>query len=96
MLRSRPMNREQEMTAAFVPRRLVRTIARCLGVPPALVTAEARLCEDLGADDLEITRLALALETDFEIDVSDAEMAKVVTVNDVARLLRPGASRSLP
>lgn len=56
-------------------------------IDDALVVASATLKDDLGIDSLAAVELALELETSFDVRIEDAELAKLVTVQDVVDLV---------
>jgi acyl carrier protein len=62
-------------------------IAAMLGVYEESVTPNARLWEDLGADDLDRVELLLALEDEFDLEISDEDWEQLVTVGDVVRYI---------
>ncbi|CAG7596659.1 MAG: acyl carrier protein [Candidatus Midichloria sp.] len=49
---------------------------------PKKVTLGAKLVEDLKADSLDIVELIMALEKDFEIDITDEAAKNIKTVQD--------------
>lgn len=53
-----------------------------LGVSEDEVTMEASFIEDLNADSLDIVELISAFETEFNLEISDAEAEKITTVGD--------------
>ena len=57
-------------------------IVEQLGVPSEDVTDEASFIEDLGADSLDIVELIMALEEEYDIEISDEEAEKIQTVGD--------------
>ena len=64
--------------------RVARVIAEVLGVDAESVPMRAKLVEDLGADELDLVELAMAVEEEFGIAVTDEEGGKFWTVADVA------------
>ncbi len=58
-------------------------ISEQLGVSADEVTPEASFIEDLGADSLDIVELVMALEEEFNIEISDEDAEKIRTVKDV-------------
>lgn len=54
-----------------------------LGVDESQITAEANFVDDLGADSLDTVELVMALEEEFELEISDEEAEKLTTVNRV-------------
>jgi len=55
-------------------------ISDMLGVESKLVVSEAKFIEDLHADSLDLTELVLALEEEFDVEISDAEVEQLKTV----------------
>ncbi len=51
-----------------------------LSVEEEEVTLEASFIEDLGADSLDIVELIMALEEEFELEVTDEDAEKLTTV----------------
>lgn len=57
-------------------------IADKLGVDLAKVTDEARFVDDFGADSLDTVDLVMALEEEFDIEISDKEGQEIQSVKD--------------
>lgn len=72
--------------------RVKRIIEDELGVDPGVVTPEARLTEDLGADSLDALELVMAMEENFVIDITDEEAEKWTTVGDIVAYLEARVS----
>ena len=53
-----------------------------LGVDENQVTASASFIEDLGADSLDTVELVMALEEEFDIEISDEDAEKIYRVQD--------------
>ncbi len=58
-------------------------ISEQLGVAADQVTSDSSFIEDLGADSLDIVELVMALEEEFNIEISDEDAEKIRTVRDV-------------
>jgi acyl carrier protein len=58
-------------------------IAEQLGVAADEVKSDSSCIEDLGADSLDIVELVMALEEEFNIEISDEDAEKIRTVKDV-------------
>lgn len=54
-----------------------------LGVDETQITPEAKFVDDLGADSLDTVELVMALEEEFDLEISDEEAEKLTTVNRV-------------
>ena len=58
-------------------------IVEQLGVAPEMVTMETNLIKDLEADSLDAVEIILAIEEEFEIEISDEEAETIQTVQDL-------------
>ena len=66
---------------------LVRdTLVEQLGVRAEQLTPEAHLRNDLGADSLTEIEISMALEEKLELTISDQDLERVATVQDVYEL----------
>ena len=62
-------------------------LARQLRVDPAIVTPEAQIKKDLGADSLDILQLLMRIEDQYGITIPDKALATFKTVGDVVTYL---------
>ena len=62
-------------------------LARQLRVDPAIVTLEAQIKKDLGADSLDILQLLMRIEDQYGITIPDKALATFKTVGDVVAYL---------
>jgi acyl carrier protein len=67
---------------ASIAERVKQIVAEQLGVDEDQVTAEASFMDDLGADSLDTVELVMALEEEFDIEISDEDAEKIQTVQD--------------
>lgn len=67
---------------ASIEERVKAIVAEQLGVDADQVTAEASFMDDLGADSLDTVELVMALEEEFDIEISDEDAEKIQTVKD--------------
>ncbi len=59
-----------------------------LGVDEKKVTLSASFIDDLGADSLDIVELIMALEEEFDIEISDEEAEKISTVQNAIDFIK--------
>jgi acyl carrier protein len=67
--------------------RVKQILTHRLGIPPAEIRLDATLVEDLGMDSLDAVELAIAAERQFNVSLSDEQMAKLKTVADIVGLV---------
>ena len=57
-------------------------------IEPTKVTPTASFSSDLGLDSLDAVELVMALEDEFEVEISDAEADKIQSVNDAINYIK--------
>jgi acyl carrier protein len=62
--------------------RIKQIVAEQLGVDEDQVTTAASFMDDLGADSLDTVELVMALEEEFDIEISDEDAEKIQTVQN--------------
>jgi acyl carrier protein len=67
---------------ASIEERVQKIVSEQLGVEEEQVTMEASFMDDLGADSLDTVELVMALEEEFEIEISDEDAEKIQKVKD--------------
>ena len=70
------------MTKEEIAKIVIRGIAGKLDMHEHEVTAESKVTEDLGADSLDMVEIVMQVEDDFEIEIYDAELERLSTVQD--------------
>lgn len=65
---------------ASIDERVKQIVAEQLGVEESQVTNEASFMDDLGADSLDTVELVMALEEEFDIEISDEDAEKIQNV----------------
>jgi acyl carrier protein len=83
-----PREPSQPPVDSRVPGPLRKIVVEQLGVDEAEVKWDARLVEDLGADELDIVELIMALEEEFTIEIPDGDAEKFQRVGEVVEYLR--------
>ena len=71
--------------------RIKQIVAEQLGLDEDQVTNEASFMDDLGADSLDTVELVMALEEEFDIEISDEDAEKIQTVQDAIDYIGEGA-----
>ena len=69
-------------------------IVEQLGVDEAEVAKEAKFVDDLGADSLDTVELVMALEEEFNLEISDEDAEKITTVGEAVRYIEEHLSKA--
>ncbi|MCK5552168.1 MAG: acyl carrier protein [Deltaproteobacteria bacterium] len=65
-----------------VDSRVKEIIIDQLGVDEKEVALEAKFIDDLGADSLDLVELVMALEEEYDTEITDEDAEKIQTVGD--------------
>ena len=68
--------------ASDIAAKVKKIIEDQLGVSAEQVTDTASFIDDLGADSLDTVELVMALEEEFDIEISDEDAEKIQTVQN--------------
>jgi len=74
--------------ASNVEKRVKEIIVEQLGVNESEVTPEAKFVDDLGADSLDLVELVMALEEEYNMEISDEDAEKILTVGDAIEYIQ--------
>jgi acyl carrier protein len=64
-----------------------KIIAEKLSVDLEEVVPQASFIDDLGADSLDLVELIMSMEEEFDMEISDEQAEKLVTVQDVINFI---------
>ena len=64
-----------------------KIVSEQLGVEEEIVNMESTFVDDLAADSLDIVELIMIIEEEFDIEISDEDAEKIVTVGDVVNYI---------
>ncbi|QCI21647.1 acyl carrier protein [Buchnera aphidicola (Hyadaphis tataricae)] len=71
-----------------IEERIKKIIIEKLDIEEKKVFKNSSLIEDLGADSLDIVELIMALEEEFDIEISDEEAEKINTINNAIEYIQ--------
>jgi acyl carrier protein len=76
-----------------IEQRVKEIIVEQLGVNEGEVKPEAKFVDDLGADSLDLVELVMALEEDYNMEISDEDAEKILTVGDAIEYIKAHVSQ---
>ena len=68
--------------------KLKKIIAEVLNVDPEEITPESTFMDDLGADSLDVYQIIMGIEEEFDIEISNEDAEKIVTVGDAVEQIK--------
>jgi acyl carrier protein len=74
-----------------VESRVKEIIIDQLGVDEKEVNSEAKFIDDLGADSLDLVELVMALEEEYDTEITDEDAEKIQTVGDAIEYIKSRA-----
>jgi acyl carrier protein len=75
-----------------IEQRVKEIIVEQLGVNESEVKPEAKFVDDLGADSLDLVELVMALEEEYNMEISDEDAEKILTVGDAINYIKGKSS----
>ena len=74
-------------------KRVKEIIVEQLGVNESEVNPEAKIVDDLGADSLDLVELVMALEEEYNMEITDEDAEKIQTVGDAIEYIKSHMSQ---
>ena len=68
--------------------KLQEIIAEVLNVDPEEITMDTTFVDDLGADSLDVFQIITGIEEEFDIEISNEDAEKIVTVGDAVEQIK--------
>lgn len=68
--------------------KLQEIIAEVLNVDPEEITMDTTFVDDLGADSLDVFKIIMGIEEEFDIEISNEDAEKIVTVGDAVEQIK--------
>ena len=68
--------------------KLQEIIAEVLNVDPEKITMDTTFVDDLGADSLDVFQFIMGIEEEFDIEISNEDAEKIVTVGDAVEQIK--------
>ena len=68
--------------------KLQEIIAEVLNVDPEEITMDTTFVDDLGADSLDVFQIIMRIEEEFDIEISNEDAEKIVTVGDAVEQIK--------
>ena len=68
--------------------KLQKIIAEVLNIDADEVTMDKTFVDDLGADSLDVFQIIMGIEEEFDIEISNEDAEKIVTVGDAVEQIK--------
>ncbi|MBQ4338875.1 MAG: acyl carrier protein [Clostridia bacterium] len=67
--------------------KIKKIVTEQLEVDESIITLDASITSDLGADSLDLVDLAMSIEDEFDIELNDDALETIKTVGDMVRFV---------
>ncbi|HQA19499.1 MAG TPA: acyl carrier protein [Bacilli bacterium] len=71
----------------MIVEKVIDIVSKELDINKDKIKLESRLAEDLGADSLDAVELIMALEDEFDIQITDEVAQSIKTIGDIVKYL---------
>ena len=68
--------------------KLQKIIAEVMNVSEEEIRPETTFVDDLGADSLDVFQIIMGIEEEFDIEISNEDAEKIVTVGDAVEQIK--------
>lgn len=68
--------------------KIQKIISEVLSVDANDITMDTTFVDDLGADSLDVFQIIMGLEEEFDIEISNEDAEKIVTVSDAVEQIK--------
>lgn len=68
--------------------RIRNVLEEYVDIPKEQITMETNLLNDLDFSSLDLVNIIVAFEEEFDIEIPDRKISKIVTVRDVVEILK--------
>lgn len=68
--------------------KLQKIIAEVMNVDTEEISADTTFVDDLGADSLDVYQIIMGIEEEFDIEISNEEAEKIVSVGDAVEAIK--------
>ena len=75
------------MTKQQIEEIVIEGLSNNIGCDKNSITLESKIVNDLGADSLDVIELIMKIESKFDIQISDEEAEKFITVGNAVNYL---------
>lgn len=70
-----------------IEQRVIEIVCNQTNSTPDDVTSDTKILQDLIADSLDMVELVMEFEDEFDISISDEEVARLITIEDIVKLI---------